>query len=171
MSTPALRRVLRRESHSPRTVAMVIAVALMILVLAYLGTGAKNRNTNPMTASTAPARTMIHPGRSVGSPIRKRACASGQMRFGDRAVLVDNGVIASSVARHLSEETGLSREDITVGVSHRRRGELVGVQLGLHDGLQRGFVQRDAEAGSEGDIDGAVGRVRVERPKQNEDEQ
>ena len=38
MSTPALRRVLRRESHSPRTVAMVIAVALMILVLAYLGT-------------------------------------------------------------------------------------------------------------------------------------
>jgi hypothetical protein len=33
------------------------------------------------------------------------------------------------------------------------------VQLGLHDGLQRGFVQRDAEAGSEGDIDGAVGHA------------
>ena len=36
MSTPALRRVIRRETHSPRTVAMFVAVVLLILALAYV---------------------------------------------------------------------------------------------------------------------------------------
>ena len=38
MSSPAFRRVLRRETHSPRTVAMIIAVVLLLVVLIYIGT-------------------------------------------------------------------------------------------------------------------------------------
>ena len=37
MSTPAFRRIVRRETHSPRTVAMIIAVVILILALVYIG--------------------------------------------------------------------------------------------------------------------------------------
>lgn len=38
MSSPVLRRVVRRETHSPRTVAMIVAVIVVILALVYVGT-------------------------------------------------------------------------------------------------------------------------------------
>ena len=194
MSTPALRRVLRRESHSPRTVAMVIAVALMILVLAYLGTEiVLSLLAQPalLLAPDAQARFLIglpteRPGwiivlagavlAVIGLVLLFFALAPGrlpkhQMRFGDRAVLVDNGVIASSVARHLSEETGLSREDITVGVSHRTVDVTLrpGFGVPLDEAPLKSIVQTELDTYELTPT--LKPRVRVERPKQNEDEQ
>ena len=37
MTTPAFHRIVRRETHSPRTVAMIIAVVILILALVYVG--------------------------------------------------------------------------------------------------------------------------------------
>lgn len=193
MSTPAFRRVLRRESHSPRTVAMVIAVALMILVLAYLGTEiVLSLLAQPalLLAPDAQARFLIglpteRPGwiilagavlAVIGLVFLFFALAPGrlpkhQMRFGDRAVLVDNGVIASSVAQHLSEETGLSREDITVGVSHRTVDVTLRPGLGvpLDEAPLKSIVQTEVDSYELSPT--LKPRVRVERPKQNEDEQ
>ena len=94
-----------------------------------------------------------------------------QMRFGDRAVLVDNGVIASSVARHLSEETGLSRDDITVGVSHRTADVTLrpGLGIPLDEAPLKNIVQTELDSYELTPT--LKPRVRVERPKQNEDEQ
>ncbi|GAA1634829.1 hypothetical protein GCM10009806_00190 [Microbacterium flavum] len=194
MSTPAFRRVLRRESHSPRTVAMIIAVVLMILVLAYLGTEIVLYLLAQPALLLGPA---AQAGFLIGLPTERPgwiiilagvvlaiigfvflflALAPGrlskhQMQFGERAVLVDNGVIAASVAQHLSEETGLSRDDITVGVSHRTVDVTLrpGLGIPLDESPLKSIVQ--AEVDSYELTPSLKPRVRVQRPTQNEDEQ
>jgi hypothetical protein len=141
MSTPALRRVIRRETHSPRTVAMFVAVVLLILALAYIG-------LEMVLSLAAQPALLLGPaaaaGWLVGLPTQPAglviagsivlaviglifiwlAVTPGRLskhalEAGDRAVVVDNGVIASALAQHIADETGIPRDDITVGVGHR----------------------------------------------------
>lgn len=142
MSTPAFRRVVRRETHSPRTVAMIIAVVIATLALVYLGAEAVLHLLaqpallwGPATAfawigglpTAQPAEAVVAGGivlALIGLVFVFLALAPGrlpkhQMNWADRAVIVDNGVIASSLAQHLSDETGIARDQISVGVSHR----------------------------------------------------
>ena len=142
MTDSALQRVVRRETHSPRTVAMIIAVVIVILALLYLALevvlsllGQPALLVSPGAMMqwlvdlpvAQPAALIIAGGivlALIGLVLVVLALAPGhlakhRMQDGERAVVVDNGVIAAAVAQHVSEETGLAREDITVGVSHR----------------------------------------------------
>jgi hypothetical protein len=141
MSTPALRRVIRRETHSPRTVAMFVAVVLLILALAYIGleivlslAAQPALLLGPAAAAgwlvglpTQPAGLVIAGSIAlavIGLIFIWLAVTPGRLskhalEAGNRAVVVDNGVIASALAQHIADETGIPRDDITVGVGHR----------------------------------------------------
>lgn len=143
MSTPAFRRIVRRETHSPRTVPMIIAVVILILALVYFGVeivlhllAQPALLVGPAAAfawiiglpTAQPAWAVVAGGivlAVIGLVFVFLALAPGrlpkhQMTWADRAVVVDNGVIASSLAQHISDETGIARDNISVGVSHRR---------------------------------------------------
>ncbi|MDN3445435.1 DUF6286 domain-containing protein [Microbacterium sp. APC 3901] len=193
MSTPVLRRVVRRETHSPRTVAMFVAVILLVLALTYIG-------LEIVLSLAAQPALLLGPaaagGWLVGLPTAQPAglviagsvvlaligivfvvlaltpgrLSKHTLESGDRAVVVDNGVIASALAQHLSEETGLARESITVGVGHRSVD--VTVRPGVGIPLDKNEVQSAAEAELQTyRLTRSVRtRVRVERPSEKEDE-
>lgn len=193
MSTPALRRVVRRETHSPRTVAVFVAVILLVLALAYIGLEIT------LSLASQPA-LLLGPAAGwawlVGLPTAQpaglviagsvvlaliglvfvwQAVAPGRLPkhvldAGDRAVVVDNGVIASALAQHLTEETGIARENITVGVGHRSVD--VTVRPGAGIPLDRSDVQAAAEAelATYRLARPVRTRVRIETPTEKEDE-
>lgn len=193
MSTPVLRRVVRRETHSPRTVATFVAVILLILALAYVGLEiVLNLAAQPallfgpaaagawlVGLPTAQPAGIVIAGSVVlvviGLVFLWLAIAPGRLSkhtldAGDRAVVVDNGVIASALAQHLSEQTGLARENITVGVGHRSVD--VTVRPGAGIPLEKSMVQSATELELETyRLTRSVRtRVRIERPDEKEDE-
>ncbi|MDQ1111742.1 hypothetical protein QE418_001190 [Microbacterium testaceum] len=142
MTDTVLRTVVRRETHSPRTTAMLVVVALLIVALAYAAveiilslSGAQPLLVAPGEALNAvvAAPTALMPVAFivggvvlavVGLIVLVLALKPGrlsrhEMSWGERAVVVDNGVVASALAQHLSNESGIVREDIVVGVAHR----------------------------------------------------
>ncbi|WP_150954052.1 DNA/RNA endonuclease G [Microbacterium testaceum] len=142
MTDTVLRTVVRRETHSPRTTAMLVVVVLLILALAYAAveiildlSGAQPLLVAPGEALNAvvAAPTALMPVAFVvggvilavlGLIVLVLALKPGrlsrhEMSWGERAVVVDNGVVASALAQHLSNESGIAREDIVVGVAHR----------------------------------------------------
>jgi len=54
-----------------------------------------------------------------------------EMAWGERAVVVDNGVVASALAQHLSLASGIARENVVVGVAHRTVDVTVRPPLGI----------------------------------------
>lgn len=142
MTDTVLRTVVRRETHSPRTTAMLVVVVLLILALAYAAveiildlSGAQPLLVAPGEALNAivAAPTALMPVAFViggvvlailGLVVLVLALKPGrlsrhEMEWGERAVVVDNGVVASALAQHLSNESGIARDDIVVGVAHR----------------------------------------------------
>lgn len=143
MKSNALRRVVRRETHSPRTVAMVIAVVILILALAYavLETvlslaGQPALLLGPAAAfgwvaglpTELPAGATIAAGifiALVGLVCIVLSVAPGrlskhELQWGERrAVVADNGVIAAAVAQRVSDELFVARDRVRVGVGHR----------------------------------------------------
>lgn len=193
MTSPPLRRVVRRETHSPRTVAMFVAVILLILALAYIGLeivlsllAQPALLLGPAAAAgwlvglpTAQPAGLVIAGSvvlaSIGLIFIWLAVTPGRLSrhtidAGDRAVVVDNGVIASALAQHLAEETGLARDDVTVGVGHRSVD--VTVRPGVGIPVDKAAVQSAAEAEIETyRLTRSVRtRVRIERPIQEDDE-
>lgn len=142
MTDTVLRTVVRRETHSPRTVAMLVVVVLLLLALAYVAveiilnlSGAQPLLVAPgeALAAVVAAPTALMPAAFIvggvvlallGLLVLILALKPGrlsrhEMQWGERAVVVDNGVIASALAQHLSNESGIARDDIVVGVAHR----------------------------------------------------
>jgi hypothetical protein len=142
VSAPALRRVVRRETHSSRTAAAVVAVVVFVLLLGYVaaelvaGLAGQPALLVPPAAAwewlvalpTARPTWLVVAGGAIvalaGLALVWLGVAPGRlsrqtMDGGSRVVVVDNGVIASSLAQHLSEQTATARERITVGVGHR----------------------------------------------------
>jgi len=141
MSTPVLRRVVRRETHSPRTVPTVIVLVLVALAAIYAGTEIVLRllGVGPllvapgaalawMTAApeALPQAAVVAVGAAAAvagvvlvwlslSPGRR---PKHQLGISSRAVLVDNGVIASAVAERVRRELDLSKGSVVVGVGH-----------------------------------------------------
>ncbi|EYT60478.1 MULTISPECIES: DUF6286 domain-containing protein [Microbacterium] len=193
MSTPVLRRVIRRETHSPRTVAMFVAVVLLILALAYIG-------LEIVLSLAAQPALLIGPaaagGWLIGLPTAQPAglviagsvvlaligvifivlaitpgrLSKHVLDGGGRAVVVDNGVIASALAQHLAEETGLARDSITVGVGHRT------VDVTVRPGIGIPLDKADVASAAEAELQTyrlahrVRTRVRIERPAEKEDE-
>lgn len=193
MSTPVLRRVIRRETHSPRTVAMFVAVILLILALAYIGleivlslAAQPALLLGPAAAGgwliglpTAPPAGLVIAGSVVlaliGVIFIVLAITPGRLSKhvldgGGRAVVVDNGVIASALAQHLAEETGLARDSITVGVGHRT------VDVTVRPGIGIPLDKADVASAAEAELQTyrlahrVRTRVRIERPAEKEDE-
>lgn len=150
----AFRRVARRETHSPRTVAMIIAVALTIGALAYLGTEIVLALLSQPGLLLSPAAAgkwlMGLPDQQptwaillaaillavIGIVLILAAVTPGrrakhQLISDDRLVLVDNAVIAAALAQHLSDHTGIARDRITVGVSRRVADVTVAPDAGI----------------------------------------
>lgn len=142
MTDTVLRTVVRRETHSPRTAAMLVVVVLLLLALAYAAveiildlSGAQPLLVAPGEALNAvvAAPTALMPVAFIvggiilaliGLIVLVLALKPGrlsrhEMSWGERAVVVDNGVVASALAQHLSNESGIARDDIVVGVAHR----------------------------------------------------
>lgn len=191
MSDRALARVLRRETHSPRTVAMIVAVALAVAVLVYtvaecvafllggrplLATpGAAIEwlvglpDTEPRGAVTAGAAVVA----VVGVVFIALALSPGRLpKHGlaaeGRAALVDNGVIASSLAQRLSHDTGVRRDHVVVGVGHRS------IDVTLDPGPGALLEEADVRASAQSEIDAyrltrpVSLRVRILRPREND---
>ncbi|MDF2045627.1 MAG: endonuclease [Microbacterium sp.] len=142
MTDTVLRTVVRRETHSPRTVAMLVVVVLALLALAYAAVeivlallGQPPLLVSPgaaLNAVVAAPTALLPVAFIVGGivlalvglfvlvlALKPGRLSRHEMAWGERAVVVDNGVVASALAQHLSNESGIARDDIVVGVAHR----------------------------------------------------
>lgn len=138
-----LRRILRRESHSPRTTAMVVAALVVIVLAGYLaveavlflvgsaplliGPGAlvneaaqlPDRGADPIVIAVAAVIALAGAVLILLAVTPGRLAKHAMSVDGDAAVLVDNGVLASGLAHRISSELGIEPARVTVGVGHR----------------------------------------------------
>ncbi|WP_378144581.1 DNA/RNA endonuclease G [Cnuibacter sp. UC19_7] len=186
---PVLGRVVRRETHSPRTVATAIVLIVIVLGLAYLGVEIVLRllSLPPLLVGpgdglewlaalpTAQPAAAIIAGSIlvalIGLVLVILALSAGRLpkhRMGDEAVVVDNGVIAQALAQHVSDELSLGRENVTVGVAHRAADISVRPQPGLT--VDPAAVRAVAEEELSGyRLTPALRvRIRIEKPAQKE---
>jgi len=140
--TRALRRVARREVHSPRTAAMIFASVLALTLLAYLAIEIILSMVllPPLVISpesTAewlvelpdqrPAALVVLTGALVAvigvllclSALTPGRLAKHRLESENRVIVADNAVIAAALARHLSDNAGVARDRVTVGVARR----------------------------------------------------
>lgn len=191
MSSPVLRRVVRRETHSPRTFAMIVAVVLVILALVYVGTEIVLNLAGQPALLLGPAAafgwviglpTQVPVGVSIavgaliallGIILVVLAVAPGrlskhQLLVGESAVVADNGVIASAIAQRVSDESGLPRDQVRVGVGHRSVDVTLTPAVGVpvDEGKVRSTI--DAELESYRLASKLRTAVRIERPREQE---
>ncbi|CEI27118.1 Putative uncharacterized protein [Propionibacterium freudenreichii] len=141
MTNAVLKRVVRRETHSPRTVATVILLVLVALAAIYVGIEIVLRllGIGPLLVAPGAALTwlqdlpdqppsLIIAGGLIalvaGLVLVWLALGPGrrpkhQLGSSSYAVIVDNGVIASSVAERVRRELDLAKGAVVVGVGHR----------------------------------------------------
>ncbi|WP_053384867.1 DUF6286 domain-containing protein [Leucobacter celer] len=132
------RRVIRRESHSARSAAVVIVLAALVVVAAWLGTeivlhllGAGAILLSPVELAFGVLRATESPDGSlaaagavlllIGAVLLLCALLPGRRgkhsrMAGRTAILVDDRVIASGIATRLSNTAGVPREQIRVSV-------------------------------------------------------
>ncbi|WP_226531989.1 DUF6286 domain-containing protein [Microbacterium paraoxydans] len=133
------RRVLRRETHAPRTVpAAVVAVVGVVSALAFLTGGAwwlvdaafRDRVARELDALAAGATAQAAPLASgavlvlLAFVLLALAVLPGRRRRRARttertALLVDDGVIADSVAEAVARRAGVDRARVAVTVGRR----------------------------------------------------
>ena len=134
-------RILRRETHSSRSVAAITVAVVLVLLAAWLATEAVLRllSLPALLANPAGMAGVVADAPAVDPalllPIGIAAALIGLVLViiavlpgrlarhhftTDRsAVVVDNEVIASSIARHAAHAGGVSPDNASVGVSHR----------------------------------------------------
>ncbi|MDU0366798.1 DNA/RNA endonuclease G [Microbacterium sp. KSW4-17] len=191
MTDAVLRTVVRRETHSPRTVAMLVVVVLLLLVLAYAAveiilalTGAQPLLVSPgeaLNAVVAAPTALMPVAFIVGGVVlailglivlvvalKPGRLSRHEMEWGQRAVVVDNGVVASALAQHLSNESGIARDDIVVGVAHRAVDVTVRPPVGIpvDEAQLRRIV--DAEVAAYKLTPAVRTHLRIERPDTKE---
>lgn len=161
----ALRRVVRRESHSPRSAAMVVAAVIVILIAGYLAVetvlalvGADpvliapgaiveqvatlpEQGSNPAIIAGAALVALVGAVLIVLAVTPGRLAKHGMVTDDSAAVLVDNGVLAASLAQRISSETGIERDRIVVGVARRTIDVTVSPEAGVSTPLD---LVRDA---------------------------
>lgn len=188
MTDSVLRTVVRRETHSPRTVAMLVVVVLLVLAAAYaaveivlslvgrppllVAPGAAFDALAALPTAVVPA-ALIAAGAVlaiVGLIVFIIAVAPGrlskhEMTWGERAVVVDNGVVASALAQHLTTESGISRDNVVVGVAHRTVDVTVRPPMGIPVDKDRVRQIVEDEVASYRLTPSVRTIVRVERPR------
>lgn len=168
MASTVLTRVVRRETHSPRTVIAVIVLVLVAAAAVYAGIEIVLRllRAEPLLVAPGSALTWLTElpkqeaaaGAGVGAAIVAvilgavlvwLAVTPGRRskhELGDapHAVVVDNGVIASAVAERVRRELDLSKDGATVGIGHRSADVTVRPEPGQE--IDRAHVRSIAEA-------------------------
>jgi hypothetical protein len=142
MTAPVLNRVVRRETHSPRTVAAVLVLLVAVVALAYLGVelvlgllglapllvspeaGLEWLAGLPQAEPQATIAAVAVLVGLVGLVLVVLALTPGRrpkhrLAVTEHAVLADNGVIATSLAERVRREFDLAKGGVTVGVAHR----------------------------------------------------
>ncbi|THG30011.1 DUF6286 domain-containing protein [Naasia lichenicola] len=139
------RRILRRETHSPRSLlAISLAILLMVvfawiaaeLIVGLLGYPAllvapidmfRSALAVPLLEGTAQSIAVVSSALVllIGIALIVASLAAGRrarhMAQTDRAAaVVDNEVIASALARHAARAAGISPDSTSVSVGHRR---------------------------------------------------
>ncbi|WP_440709524.1 DUF6286 domain-containing protein [Herbiconiux sp. YIM B11900] len=135
------RRVSRRETHSPRSLLAIVLAVVLIVVLAWIGTeivlsllgsGAllvapADMFSSALNLPALPTALLAAAGIVVAvigvlllvaavSPGRRARHTLASERS---AVVIDNEVIASALARHASLAADVDPDNVTVSVSHR----------------------------------------------------
>jgi hypothetical protein len=141
-TSPTYRRVVRRETYSPRsTLAIVIAVVVIVLCL-YVGVEIVLQMLQQRALLAAPDDMIDTAGRLQRAPtaavvgigiglivigliviiaaVKPGRRARHQMAASRAAVVVDNEVVASALARTASHVGGVSPDNVLVTVSARR---------------------------------------------------
>ncbi len=142
MSATVLRRVVRRETHSPRTVATVIVLLLAALAAIYTGIEVVLHllGLGPLMVAPGAALAWLT---TLPDEVTQAAVVAGgavvaaigvvlvwlavgpgrrpkhELSVSAHAVVVDNGVIASAVAERVRRELDLSQASVVVGIGHR----------------------------------------------------
>ncbi len=142
MSSSVLKRVTRRETHSPRTVWAVIVLVVVAAAAVYAGIEIVLHllGLAPLLVAPGPALLWLRelpslePQASVvagsaavgvvGLVLVWLAVAPGrrskhQLDVSSHAIVADNGVIASAIAERLRRELDLPRDGVVVGIGHR----------------------------------------------------
>lgn len=142
MTSAVLERVVRRETHSPRTVATVIVLVLIALAAIYVGIEIVLHllGVGPLLVAPGVALTWLEglpevQPQALVVAVGVLAAIAGivlvwlalgpgrrpkhQLGVSSHAVVVDNGVIASSIAEQVRRELDLSKGAVVVGISHR----------------------------------------------------
>ncbi|CAD6008911.1 DUF6286 domain-containing protein [Agreia sp. COWG] len=135
-------RITRRETHSPRSLLAIVLAVILIVVFAWVGTeivfallglpallvAPKDMFTSALGLVDAPAGIVVAAGivaAVVGLILIIAALSPGRrarhVLATDRAaIVVDNEVIASALARHASYAGNVDPDNASVSVSHRR---------------------------------------------------
>lgn len=142
MSTSSLyRRISRRETHSPKSVLAIILAVIVILACGYAGTEIilDMLGARPLLAAPADMASAVVAAGSVlpvylivaGAIVAvlgiiavvaavRTARRPRHLLESDRtAIVVDNAVIASALARHASAAAGVDADSTVVTVGHR----------------------------------------------------
>ena len=142
MTDRALERVVRRESHSSRSIAATVVLVLVVVLLAWVATETVLRALElpallaPPGAlatwiaglpSSVPVSALVAGGVVAGLiglacivlAIAPGRLAKQRLKGDGPAVLVDNGALAASVAQGVASDLSFDRREISVGVGHR----------------------------------------------------
>lgn len=140
MAHDVLTRVVRRETHSPRTVATVATLGVVVALAVYAGVEIVLHllGATPLLAGPAEALDWVAgaPSESAGTmaiaavvavlglvlvvlAITPGRRSRHEIVGPPHAVVVDNGVVAAAVADRVRRELDLSAGGATVGVAHR----------------------------------------------------
>ena len=135
--------IVRRETHSPRTVTTIVLAVVIALACVYAGTELVLRMLGQPPLLVTPEAALdwlaalptLQPLGAISAggivlaliglllmlhAIRSGRLARHQMVHEGRAVIVDNGVLASSIARTVALVAGIPQSQALVSVSHRR---------------------------------------------------
>ncbi|NQX26664.1 hypothetical protein HQQ81_04775 [Microbacteriaceae bacterium VKM Ac-2854] len=136
------KRLIRRETHSPKSVLAIVLASILILLCLWLGTELVLSLLGQPALLVAPADLLASVGlldgvipavlaaigivvALIGLVLVIAAFSSGRRARHSIdtervAIVVDNEVIASALARHASAAGNVSPDNARVSVSHRR---------------------------------------------------
>lgn len=180
------RRIIRRETHSPRSSAAIVLATILILVFAWIGTecvlaafgapallvapadGVRAIARLPVAAQTAVLVAAGTGVAAIGLALTVYGILPGRrarhtMAGGRSVAFVDDCVIASFLAQCLAHQADLDPSRVAVGVSHRSARVRIRPSSGYPVDRQAAAETADAELDKLGALPRMRCRVTLDR--------